>query len=188
MEPRFKIIGNEVKEQMIMNEPRFSDYGGYFDTEFQEERFHTDLSRRNYENAMTCYEERQKMMRTYIASPELKERFGDNEFGEKDFEVRKKCEWPNCGCSGFWCDKYQLEAATLIAYPVSQEQESQEETFRSIPILTFDKSGSGMWTAAYGMFVAQGKSRAEVVGGIGQQVAKHFATMEARVINYTKNK
>jgi NTP pyrophosphatase (non-canonical NTP hydrolase) len=68
MEPRFKIIGNEVKGDG----------------------------------------------KTYIASPELKERFGDNEFGEKDIKViegRIKGD----------------DQIYWIAYPVSQEQESQED-------------------------------------------------------------
>jgi hypothetical protein len=80
MEPRFKIIGNEVKGDG----------------------------------------------KTYIASPELKERFGDNEFGEKDFEVRKEMV-------------YNKEVAGIkygdigdVAYPVSQEQESQEDLWATL--------------------------------------------------------
>jgi hypothetical protein len=87
MEPRFKIIGNEVKGDG----------------------------------------------KTYTASPELKERFGDNEFGEKDFEVRKEERHPDC--QKFGCQKeeheghpvcdYACENVREVAYPVSQEQESQ---------------------------------------------------------------
>jgi hypothetical protein len=77
MEPRFKIIGNEVKGDG----------------------------------------------KTYIASPELKERFGDNEFGEMDFEVRYvRVDW-NC------LDGYEYGD---MAFPVSQEQESQEDLWGEI--------------------------------------------------------
>jgi hypothetical protein len=71
-EPRFKIIGNEVKGDG----------------------------------------------KTYIASPELIERFGDKEFGEVDFVVKNvRVDW-HC------LNGYEYGD---MAFPVSQEQESQEE-------------------------------------------------------------
>jgi hypothetical protein len=94
MEPRFKIIGNEVKGDG----------------------------------------------KTYIASPELKERFGDNEFGEKDFELdtpdrhkacKNGCEWQQCH-SIMEC-RYVDDTLPFIAYPVSRrEQESQEDLWWSL--------------------------------------------------------
>jgi hypothetical protein len=176
MEPIFKIIGNEVKEQSREKEPNRRDYqfGGSMDDKFKEKYYH-DCEK---------YEQHLSSLRTYIASPELKERFGDNEFGERDFEVKNET-------AGFDNENWEVMYVDVAyPYPVSQEQESQEGVFRPVPVLTFDKAGSGMWTAAYGMFVAQGKNRAEVARSIGQQVASHFATMEARIFDYTitKNK
>jgi hypothetical protein len=103
MEPRFKIIGNEVKEQSRVEEPQPAVSPAMW---------------QYYNREMIAYEQHIKSLRTYIASPGLKERFGDNEFGEMDFEVKNvRVDW-NC------LDGYEYGD---MAFPVSQEQESQEE-------------------------------------------------------------
>jgi hypothetical protein len=108
MEPRFKIIGNEVKEQSRMEEPKMNQWGGISLSDIED-----------FEKKEREYKQHKKSLRTYIASPELKERFGDNEFGEKDFEVKNvRVDW-HC------LNGYEYGD---MAFPVSQEQESQEVT------------------------------------------------------------
>jgi hypothetical protein len=92
MEPRFKIIGNEVKEQSRERQPFITNYT-------------TD---HDYSAAWRKYEQHLASLRTYMASEELKAAFGKNEFGEKDFWVGTE------------------DYVNQVAYPVSQEQESQE--------------------------------------------------------------
>jgi hypothetical protein len=114
MEQRFRIVGNEVKEQSREKEPDTNDmrfYGTMGGTAF--------FSPDDYVDAVNAYEQHLSSLRTYIASPELKERFGDNEFGEKDIKVTE----------GRIKDDDQIY---WIAYPVSQEQESQEDLWATL--------------------------------------------------------
>jgi hypothetical protein len=112
-EPRFRIVGNEVKEQSRVEVPQIADYYNP----------HTrGVSAENYQrfwSLLAEYNEHLATLRTYIASPELKERFGDNEFGEKDIKVTE----------GRIKDDDQIY---WIAYPVSQEQESQEDLWEQV--------------------------------------------------------
>jgi hypothetical protein len=110
-EPRFRIIGNEVKEQSGMEEP-------------YPDKFIVDST--GYDEDCNTYEQHLASLRTYIASPELKTTFGDNEFGEKDIEVRTICNGKDCTCEEIsdWYNCDYNEERKLTAYPVSQEQES----------------------------------------------------------------
>jgi hypothetical protein len=113
MEPRFRIVGNEVKEQIREKEPSMP-------VEFDELMERGEFMR--YEKRLAEYNEHLSSLRTYIASPELKTTFGDNEFREKDFVMG--CDFPICNCPIGLNESYQCR---LVAYPVSQEQESQED-------------------------------------------------------------
>jgi hypothetical protein len=111
MEPRFRIIGNEVKEQSREKEPQFNYWAKMSESDAED-----------FSNRQMVYNEHLASLRTYIASPELKTTFGDNEFGEKDFVMG--CDFPICNCPIGLNESYQCR---LVAYPVSQEQESQED-------------------------------------------------------------
>jgi hypothetical protein len=107
MEPRFRIVGNEVKEQSREKEPQFNYWAKMSESDAED-----------FSNRQRVYNEHLASLRTYIASPELKERFGDNEFGEKDIVVRYETIY-NKEVAGI---KYGDIAE--VAYPVSQEQDS----------------------------------------------------------------
>jgi hypothetical protein len=143
MEPVFKIIGDKVKEQSREKEPQPAVSPAMW---------------QYYNREMIAYEKHIKSLRTYIASPELKERFGDNEFGEKDFEVRCKLFYdeldtftnqtfgwmdaPLIACT-YYKDIPQ-DKKRLIAYPVSQEQESQEDLWKEAALKLFQHHNPGV--------------------------------------------
>jgi hypothetical protein len=121
MEPRFKIIGNEVKEQSVLREPQPSTREDYPEGLVGDKMY--SMGVRLYRLAIKAYEQHLSSLRTYIASDELKERFGDNEFGEKDFYVKNET-------AGFDNENWEVmyvDVAYPYPYPVSQEQESQED-------------------------------------------------------------
>jgi hypothetical protein len=118
MEPVFKIIGDKVKEQSREEEPNKIDFYYKMIDDYDHSLMNA-FDELGFEKAKEAYEQHLSSLRTYIASPELKERFGDNEFGEKDIQViegRIKGD----------------DQIYWIAYPVSQEQESQEDLWATL--------------------------------------------------------
>jgi hypothetical protein len=124
MEPVFKIIGDKVKEQSREEEPNKIDFYYKMIDDYDHSLMNA-FDELGFEKAKEAYEQHLSSLRTYIASPELKERFGDNEFEEKDFEVREKP-------TGKVTPDRMALVTELVAYPVSQEQESQEDLWATL--------------------------------------------------------